>query len=79
MGLQRFNIRLADNKIEVAIKPFYPSLDNNPWKIEAVTLIDNIAHLNISYFGNENIKEHPEWQTRWNYDHLPKLIAIEIE
>jgi len=79
LGLQRFNIRLKNNKIEVAIKPFYPSLDSNQWKIEVVTLIDNIASLNIAYFGNENIKEHPQWQASWNYDHLPKLIAIEIE
>ncbi len=79
LGLQRFNIRLENNKIEVAIKPFYPSLDSNQWKIEAVTLIDEITNLNIAYFGNENIKELPQWQTTWDYDHLPKLIAIEIE
>ena len=79
LGLQRFNIRLEDNKIEVAIKPFYPSLDSNQWKIEAVTLIDKIARLNMTYFGNENSKEIPQWQTTWDYDHLPKLIAIEIE
>jgi general secretion pathway protein J len=79
LGLQRFNIRLKDNKIEIAIKPFYPSLDNNQWKIEAVTLIDKIAHLKIAYFGNENIKEIPQWQKQWDYDHLPQLIAIEIE
>lgn len=79
LGLQRFNLRLENNQIEVAIKPFYPSLDSNQWKIEAVPLIDNIARLNIAYFGNENIKELSQWQTTWDYDHLPKLIAIEIE
>ena len=79
LGLQRFNIRLENNKIEVAVKPFYPSLDSNKWKIEAVTLVDKIARLNITYFGNESIKETPQWQTSWQYDHLPKLISIEIE
>jgi general secretion pathway protein J len=79
LGLQRFNIRLENNKIAVAIKPFYPSLDSNQWKIEEVTLIDNIARLNIAYYGNENIKERPQWQSAWDYDHLPKLVAIEIK
>ncbi len=79
LGLQRFNIRLENNKIKVAIKPFYPTLVGKKWQIEDVVLIDNISMLTISYFGNEKIKDIGEWQNEWAYDHLPQLIAIDIK
>ncbi len=79
LGLQYFYIHLEKNTIKVAIRPFYPALETHQWKIEAVTLIDRVANLTIRYFGNENKKETPKWQSRWNYEHLPKLVAIDIQ
>ncbi|MDQ7089146.1 MAG: prepilin-type N-terminal cleavage/methylation domain-containing protein [Methylococcales bacterium] len=79
LGLQRFNVRLKNTKIEVSIQPFYPTLADDAWKIETVTLVDNIGSLTLRYFGSKEPKELPVWQTNWHYDHLPKLIAITIQ
>ncbi len=79
LGLQYFYIHLEKNTIKVAIRPFYPALETHQWKIEAVTLVNHVAGLTIRYFGNENKKELPTWQSRWNYEHLPKLVAIDIQ
>lgn len=79
LGLQVFNIKLIDKAIIVAIKPFYLSTEGAEWKIDDVTLIENIKTLTISYFGANRKKQQPQWQSQWTYNHLPELIKIEIE
>ncbi|MCK5897792.1 MAG: prepilin-type N-terminal cleavage/methylation domain-containing protein [Methylococcales bacterium] len=78
LGLQVFNLRLEKNQLWVAIKPFYPSLEQNKWKIEDVVLLDKIATFKITYFGKQE-EDVLEWQDDWVHKHLPQLIAIDIE
>lgn len=78
LGLQVFNLRLKNNKLWVAIKPFYPSLEQNQWKIEDVILLDKIATLKITYFGKQK-DNSLAWQPEWERKYLPQLIAIDIE
>jgi len=79
LGLQHFDIYLKNNKIKVAVKPFYPTLTGEQWKIEDVTLIDQITALTFSYFGSEKTEGIAEWQNKWVYGHLPQLVSIDIE
>ncbi|MCK4493627.1 MAG: prepilin-type N-terminal cleavage/methylation domain-containing protein [Methylococcales bacterium] len=78
LGLQVFNLKVKNNKLWVAVKPFYPSLEQNQWKIEDVVLLDKINTLEITYFGTQDDKSLA-WQSEWERHYLPQLIAIEIE
>ncbi|MCK5871589.1 MAG: prepilin-type N-terminal cleavage/methylation domain-containing protein [Methylococcales bacterium] len=78
LGLQVFNLKLKNNKLWVAIKPFYPSLEPNQWKIEDVVLLDKVNTLKMTYFGTQD-DDSLAWQSEWERHYLPQLIAIEIE
>jgi general secretion pathway protein J len=79
LGLQYFHVYLEDKQIKVLIKPFYPTLANQEWAIETVTLVDKITALTFSYFGAKKLEEDADWQTEWTDDKLPQLVAIDIK
>lgn len=80
-GLQLFEIAFdqSDNGIiKIAITPFYPSVEEQPWESEKVTLLDNVESLNFEFFDKQD-DDKGEWVKRWqNKDYLPSLIKIKI-
>ena len=84
LGLQVFSVKLQsqdDSKaIIVAIKPFYPTADDEEWEKEEVELITGIRHFKFSYFGTLKQHEQAEWHEDWkDQDELPYLVKVEIE
>ncbi len=86
-GLQLFTIEFkADpdaieqtpSLIEVTVTPFFPSRDNESLSKEEVTLIKQVAHFELSYFGTDQ-EGDLSWQTEWlDKDTQPKLIKISL-
>jgi general secretion pathway protein J len=46
---------------------------------EQVTLLENISHIELSYFGRDKLEDKPTWRKEWQNDELlPGLISLKI-
>jgi general secretion pathway protein J len=82
-GLQLFTVFLQqendDNVLKVAIKPFFPSSDDEDWQDEDVVILTNVRLFQISYFDSDPLSESGGWQQEWvDKETLPSLIKIRI-
>ena len=82
-GLQLFEIKFEQKdqgQIKVVLSPFYPSLDQQEWQAEEVSLLDHVEKFKITYFGKDNVDSEGIWTDSWmEKDHLPSLVKIKIE
>ena len=42
-------------------------------------LLENIAQLRFSYFGQAEEMGSTQWRDEWMFDHLPSLIKVSIK
>lgn len=86
LGLQLFTVTYQqtsdDGRINVSMRPFFPSAKGADWKTEEVTILKGVKKLNFSYFGidSTNASEPPIWVATWlEKGQTPLLIKIAIE
>ncbi|MCD2449134.1 prepilin-type N-terminal cleavage/methylation domain-containing protein [Methylicorpusculum oleiharenae] len=82
-GLQVFTVFLqqenGNNALKVAIKPFFPSSDDEAWQDEDVVILTHVRLFQISYFEADPLSESGGWQQEWvDRETLPSLIKIRI-
>ncbi len=84
-GLQQFNINLdpvQPDRLVVRLTPYRQteSAQITDQTVDPpVVLLENIATLKFSYFGNGGADGEPGWQEVWaNSEELPRLIKISI-
>lgn len=82
-GLHLFEIKFEQKdqgQIKVILSPFYPSLDEQEWQAEEVSLLDDVENFKITYFGKENVDSDGMWTDSWiEKENLPSLVKIKIE
>lgn len=79
-GLQVFEIGADRNEkdmIMVKLTPFYPTIDNQAWEPEEVSLLRGVDSFEFSYY--DVTEETRGWVDEWlDKDKLPQLIKIKI-
>jgi general secretion pathway protein J len=89
-GLQLFSIKFHEDnwlkptdsgsEIKVSLTPFYPVTEGEESAPEEVSLIKNVTHFSMSYFGPDDVGGESLWQETWQEkEALPQLIKIKIE
>jgi general secretion pathway protein J len=82
-GLQLFSLKLInegnEQLIQVSIKPFFPSAENEAWREEEVTLLRHVRNFSLSYFGTDDPQAEGMWQEDWlGQESQPRLVKINI-
>lgn len=82
-GLQLFTLKLKKDDegqyIQVSIKPFFPSGEDEEWRTEEVTLLNHVKSFTLYYFGSDDMQGEGYWQDVWQQEIQPRLVKIKIE
>lgn len=83
-GLQLFKLELKEkNKkhfINVELTPFFPVTENESFFEDDISLIENVAAFELSYFGVNDETGELSWQSEWlNKEQQPQLVKIFLE
>jgi general secretion pathway protein J len=83
-GLQLFNLELVKkNKnsfISIAVTPFFPLTENEEFFEDEISLVENVAHFELAYFGLNDETGESGWQNEWlNKEQQPQLVKILLE
>lgn len=84
-GLYRFRLYAAPfedaTRLLVEYRPYDPRGDAEPDQVDPqrVSLQDDVAGLEFSYFGDDGVTGQPGWQGQWqDRDELPGLVRVRI-
>lgn len=81
-GIQLFEVRLERGevgRILVALKPFYPLIEEQAWEQDDVVLLEKVEKFEIKYFDKQLPGSEGEWKNSWQEkERLPALVKIKI-
>lgn len=80
-GLQIFEVGADSNEegmIGVKLTPFYPTVENQAWEPEEVSLLEHVDSIEFAYYDVS--EENRGWLDEWrDKGKLPELIKIKIK
>lgn len=82
-GLQLFTVKILDQfepaTIDVVMSPFFRANEGEEIAKEQITLVKEVSHFKLGYFGENLETGQVDWQDQWqDRESLPRMVKIEI-